>query len=72
VGFSDFITLGGSKKAAKGFARVLGGEGAAKSWEQDNAERESSWFHTGGEALGLAWDIATSEELAVIGSRAAG
>lgn len=64
VGFADFISYGGSKKAGKEFARVLGGDAAAREWTKDNAEREGSWFHTGGEAAGLAWDVAMGGGLA--------
>lgn len=70
IGFADFITFGGSKKASKEFARVLGGDAAAKEWTRDNAEREGSWFHTGGEGLGLAWDIATGGAVAKQGLKA--
>jgi hypothetical protein len=72
VGFADTITFGGSKWASKKFATVLGGQGAAKEWERDNAERERSWYHTAGSGLGYVWDFATGEELAVANSRSLG
>jgi RHS repeat-associated protein len=67
VGFSGWITFGGSKYASRGLAKLLGGESAGRLWDQDNAEREASWFYTGGEAAGVVWDVVTGAEVAKAG-----
>ena len=44
VGFADTISWGGSKSLGKRFPSELGGQAAAREWERDNIERESSWL----------------------------
>ena len=58
VGFSDTITFGGSQWATKKWANYLAGFDVSKTVEQDHAEMQKSWFYTGGEVAGVAWDIA--------------
>jgi RHS repeat-associated protein len=58
VGFSDTITLNGSQWLTKKWASYLAGFDVSKTVEQDHLEMQKSWFYTGGEIGGLAWDIA--------------
>ena len=71
VGYSDTVTFGGSQWATKKWANYLAGFDVSKTVERDHLEMQKSWFYTGGQGLGYAWDVATGKAVVGIGLRTA-